>query len=124
MQRKSQDRLVTGLWSLFISGELEPSISFTSAVACALPQPLTSTCLCEKCQLNISSCQCMSTNLERILSREALVAVATWKWLDSQMYPLMSLQIVIAVEALRTLVASEGSVVLWVALLRMAVKML
>jgi hypothetical protein len=44
--RKSQGRLDTrGLWSwsLFMSGELEPSISFTSAVACALPQPLTST---------------------------------------------------------------------------------
>lgn len=40
---------MTGLISLLDSGELEPSISLTSAVALALPQPLTRTCLCDTC---------------------------------------------------------------------------
>lgn len=52
------------------------------------------------------------TYLERILTREALVAVAAREWLDCQMNSLMPLQIVISVEALRALVASEWPVVL------------
>lgn len=37
--------LVSTLSDLVV-GEIEPSISLTSAVAWALPQPLTRTCLC------------------------------------------------------------------------------
>ena len=53
-----------------------------------------------------------STNLERVLTGEALVAVATWERLDGEMNALMPLQVVISVETLRALIASEGSVVL------------
>ncbi len=53
-----------------------------------------------------------TTYLEGILSREALVAMTTREWLDSQMNSLVSLQVVVPVEALGALVASEGSVVL------------
>ena len=37
--------------------------------------------------------------------------MTTWEWLDSQMYPLVSLKIVIPVEALWTLIALEWSIV-------------
>lgn len=59
------------------------------------------------------------TNLERVLAGEALIAMAARERLDGQMYPLVSLEVVVAVEALWALIASERSVVLWVGLLRM-----
>lgn len=46
-------------------------------------------------------------SLQRILAREALVAMGAWERLHGEMDPLMALQIVIPVEALRTLVAFE-----------------
>ena len=54
------------------------------------------------------------TYLQRIFAREALVAVAAGKRLDGEMYALVTLEIMIAVEALWALIASERSVVLWV----------
>ena len=59
----------------------------------------------------IQSARVRLTYLERILSREALVAVVAGEGLDSKMDPLVSLQIVVAVEALRALVTLERSVV-------------
>lgn len=53
----------------------------------------------------------MQTNLEGILATEALVAVATGKRFDSEMNPLVSLEIVIAIEGLLALIALEGSVI-------------
>ena len=50
------------------------------------------------------------TYLQRILSREALVAVGARERLDCQVDPLVSLQIVVAVEALRALIALEWPV--------------
>lgn len=47
------------------------------------------------------------TYLQCVLARKALVAVRAREWLHSQMNPLMTLEIVIAVEALRALVAFE-----------------
>ena len=61
--------------------------------------------------------QQVETYLESILSGEALVAVSTREWFDSQVYALVTLEIVVSVEALRALVAAERSVglrvVLW-----------
>jgi hypothetical protein len=51
------------------------------------------------------------TYLERILPREALIAVVAGERLDSQMYPLVSLQVVVPVETLGALVAFEWSIV-------------
>lgn len=54
------------------------------------------------------------TYLQRIFPTEALIAVQTRERLHSQMDPLMPLEIVIPVEALRALIAFEGAVVcLW-----------
>jgi len=53
----------------------------------------------------------VKTYLERVLSREALVAVSAWERLDGQMDSLVSFQVVVAVEALWALIALEGSVV-------------
>lgn len=50
-------------------------------------------------------------SLERVLSREALVAVVAGERLDSKMDPLMPLQVVVPVETLRALIALERSVV-------------
>jgi hypothetical protein len=50
-------------------------------------------------------------SLQGVLARETLVAVVTRERLNSKMYPLMPLQIVVPVEALRTLVALERAVV-------------
>ena len=58
-----------------------------------------------------------STNLEGVLAREALVAMTAWERLDSQVNSLVSLQIMIPVEALWALIASKGSVVLGILLL-------
>lgn len=49
------------------------------------------------------------TNLQSIFSRKTLVAVQAWKRFHRQMDPFMSLQIMIAVETLRALIASERS---------------
>jgi hypothetical protein len=51
------------------------------------------------------------TYLERILPREALVAVIAGERLDSQMYPLVSLQVMVAIETLWALVAFEWSII-------------
>ena len=64
------------------------------------------------------------TNLERVLPREALVAVATWEWFDCEMYPLVSLEVVVAVETLWTLIAPERPIILRAGLLWMAVELL
>lgn len=56
--------------------------------------------------------------LQGILAREALVAVAAGEGLDGQVDALVTLQVVVAVEALWALIASERSVVLWAGLLR------
>lgn len=58
-----------------------------------------------------------NAHLQRILPREALLAVPARERLHRQMDPLMSLQIMIPVEALRTLIALERPIVL---LLRLA----
>lgn len=52
------------------------------------------------------------TNLQGVLAREALLAVAARERLDSQVDALVALQIVVAVETLSALVALEGAVVL------------
>jgi hypothetical protein len=49
--------------------------------------------------------------LECVLPRKALVAMVARERLDSQMYPLVSLQVVVPVEALWTLVAFERPIV-------------
>ena len=54
---------------------------------------------------------CMSTYLQRVLPREALIAMLAGKRLDGQMNALMALEIVIPVEALGALIAFEGAVV-------------
>jgi len=53
-----------------------------------------------------------NVSLERILSREALVAMPAREWLHGQVYPLVPLQVMIAIEALRALIASERPVIL------------
>lgn len=58
-----------------------------------------------------------SADLEGIFARETLVAVAARERLDGQVNSLMSLQVMIPVEALWALVASERSVVLCIWLL-------
>ena len=50
------------------------------------------------------------TYLESIFSGETLVAMCAWEWLDREMYPLMSLQIVVPVEALGALITLERSI--------------
>lgn len=56
--------------------------------------------------------------LESVLAGEAFVAVAAGERLDGKMDALVALEIVIPVEALRALIASEGPVVCWVWLYR------
>lgn len=110
--------------SLFATGEMEPSALSPSNAACALPQPLTRMCRCGVCQYNTrEQMQGVLTYLKRVLPRETLVAVSAWERLDSKMYPLVPLQVVIAVETLRTLVTFERSVVCraWLRLLWMTV---
>jgi hypothetical protein len=69
--------------------------------------------------------QQVETYLESILSGKALVAVSTREGFDSQVYALVTLKIVIPVEALRALVAAEWSVGLRVVLWhRVAVQLL
>ena len=63
------------------------------------------------------------THLESILPTETLVAVVTRKWLYSQMYPLMPLEVVVSVERLRALVALEGPLIHGLILLTMPVHM-
>ena len=55
--------------------------------------------------------------LERIFPRKALLAVPTGERLDSKVYPLMPLQIVISIEALRALVTLEWAFIMWLLLL-------
>jgi len=50
-------------------------------------------------------------HLQCVFAREALVTVAAREWLDCQMNALVSLQVVITVEALNTLVALERTIV-------------
>lgn len=49
--------------------------------------------------------------LERVLARKTLVAMTTRKGLHSQMDSFVSFEVMIAVEALGTLIAFEGSIV-------------
>jgi hypothetical protein len=51
-------------------------------------------------------------SLQCIFSRKALLAMSAREWLHSQMDPLMSLQIVVTIEGLWTLVTFERSVIL------------
>ena len=60
--------------------------------------------------------QHVETYLESILSGKTLVAVSTREGFDSQVDALVTLEIVVSVEALRALVASEWSVGLRVVL--------
>lgn len=53
------------------------------------------------------------THLECIFAREALVTVIAREGLDGQMNPLVALQIMVAIEALRTLITLEWSIVSW-----------
>jgi len=50
-------------------------------------------------------------SLQRVLARKALVAMTAREWLYGKMYPLVSLQIVVSVEALWALIATERAVV-------------
>jgi uncharacterized membrane protein YqjE len=50
--------------------------------------------------------------LQGILSAKALVAVGARKRLHSEVYPFVSLQVMIAIEALWTLVATERSLLM------------
>ena len=59
------------------------------------------------------------TNLESILSREALIAVSTWEWLNRKVNTLVSFQIVVAVETLRALITFERSIIMRLRLGRM-----
>ena len=52
-----------------------------------------------------------SAYLERIFSRKALVAVVAGERFDCQVYPLVSLQVVVSIEGLWALIAFKGSVV-------------
>lgn len=47
-----------------------------------------------------------------VLPRKALVTVTTWEWLYREVYPLVPLQIVVAIEALRALVAAKRPLVM------------
>lgn len=78
----------------------------------SLPQPLTRICRYEKSQYKVSggSQSTGRTYLQRVLAREALIAVRAGERFHGQMNPLMTLEIVVAVEALRTLVAFEWPV--------------
>jgi hypothetical protein len=58
------------------------------------------------------------TNLQCIFPGKALLAVPTWERFHSQMDPLMSLQIVVTIERLWTLVTFERSVILLLLLSR------
>ena len=49
------------------------------------------------------------THLQGIFPREALITVVAWERLPREMDPLMALQVVIPVEALRALIALERS---------------
>jgi hypothetical protein len=49
--------------------------------------------------------------LQGVLAREALVAMTTREWFDCQMYPLMSLEVMVTIEALRTLITLEWSII-------------
>lgn len=51
-------------------------------------------------------------SLQCIFPRKALLTVSTWEWLHRQMDPLMSLQIMVTIEGLWTLVTFEWSVIL------------
>jgi len=93
-----------------ILGDGVSRLVLSSAVA--FPHPLTSMCRCSS--VSIDSLRVRNsdkTYLERILPREAFVAVIARERLDSKMDPLVPLQIVIPVEALGALIALERSVV-------------
>src|ERR1700753_3699369 len=49
-------------------------------------------------------------HLQRVFSRETLVAVTAREWLNSQVYSLVSLKIMITIKALRALVALEWAI--------------
>lgn len=59
-------------------------------------------------ECKIIVCAFRGTNLQCIFPAEALVAVVAREGLDRQMDPLVALQVVVAIERLRALVALEG----------------
>jgi hypothetical protein len=50
------------------------------------------------------------TYFQSVLAGKAFVTVSTWEWLYCTMYPPMSLEVVVAVKALRTLITFERPV--------------
>lgn len=58
------------------------------------------------------------THLERVFPRKALVAVIARERFDGKMDPLVSLQIMISIEALRTLITFERPIMRWCLLRR------
>ena len=108
----------------FATGDIEPSSLRTTPEEPALPHPLTSICLCEWKSANRQGYASPSrTYLECIFPRKALFAMTTRKRLDREMDPFMSFQVVVSVEALRTLIALERPVVV-VRLLRIPIHLL
>lgn len=110
-------------------GELSSSLSsdlfLRSGESCSpveaagfFPQPLTRICLCKmgKPSYVVLSNE-QETHLECIFPRKALLAPPAREWFNRKMYPLVPLQIVIPIEALRTLITLERSlVVCWLRL--------
>lgn len=72
------------------------------------------------CVMILEDCR-VRTYLESIFPREALVAVSARERLYSEMNALVTLQVVIPVEALRALITAERSVGLRVGLLHVVV---
>ena len=69
-------------------------------------------------------CERIKTYLQGVLARETLVTVVARERLNGKMNPLVPLQVMIAVEALRALVTLERPVIgSWLLMLRMTHKM-
>ena len=79
-----------------------------------LPQPLTRICRYRIVSVNEPHINVpLKTHLECILSRETFVTMSTREGFDRKVYPFMSLEIVISVEALWTLIAFERAFIVW-----------
>lgn len=124
--------LGVGMLSDFTSGDWLSPLVVDVPLALGLSHPLTRTCLCSSNQLFLSRTTSVVysleigsqrnyklTNLQRISSGKALLAITARERLHSQMDPLMALQIMISIERLRALIASEGSLALLLLLSRM-----
>lgn len=77
--------------------------------------------LLDVCRCSFAATFDENVSLQCVLARKALVAVTAWEWLDSEMDALVSLKVVISIEALRTLIASEWPVILRIWWLRVTV---